>query len=42
MTTITTYKNFNIPIDDFNHLIDPIRYIESYTEKKQTKVKRVR
>ena len=35
-------NSLNIPIDDFNHLIDPIRYIESYTEKKQTKIGRVR
>lgn len=26
----------NIPIDDFNHLIDPMRYIETYKKKKIT------
>lgn len=34
-------QSLNIPIDDFNHLIDPIRYIETYN-KKPTKVFRAR
>lgn len=34
-------KSLNIPIDDFNHLIDPIRYIETYN-KKQTKTGKIR
>lgn len=33
--------SLNIPIDDFNHLIDPIRYIETYN-KRQSKVGKVR
>lgn len=35
-------NSLNVPIDDYNHLIDPIRYIETYTEKKQTRVGRAR
>ena len=34
-------RSLNIPIDDYNHLIDPLRYIETYN-KKPTKLGKVR